>query len=418
MSEPLPATVRAAAVGARDVRDEFTVIVEHLRPDLLRVARAAGLGPSAEDVVSDTIARHFGRVLADPPATLTAPASYQHLRASLIVSVRNAARNWHRDHRRTIPLGTGEVAALIGANEASPAHDALIFDAEDTRALREALSRLDPADAEVVRLVGLEACTVRAAAAELGLPKSTVQDTWRRVQVTLRASVDRYLDGGYCAEYAPHLALLDAQRRAQREGSDERPLDEVVGSERSEAIARHVYGTSADGDGCHTCRLTRIRQRAALRAFLPVPVLPPAGGSVLDATRDALHGMWDGACAAIGRLTDEISSCLVGGGGSAVGLGGSKAAAWVTAATLTVGAATVTPVLTNQRPSRPTAPAVHSTAGSPGGASASGHAASGAPAGRRIAPRAVAPRAAAPPRARSRGSTGAGSAAAEFTPGP
>ena len=58
----------------------------------------------------------------------------------------------------------------------------------------------------------------------LGVPKSTVHDAWSRVQRSIRLSVDRYLEGGYCKESAPYLALLDAQRRAERDGSEDRPF--------------------------------------------------------------------------------------------------------------------------------------------------------------------------------------------------
>ncbi len=380
------------------------------------MALTAGVGAAADDLVSDVIARHLVRMRADPPATFATPDAYQHLRASLLVSVRNAARNWLRDNRRTVAVDGEALLGLIGASGASPLEEVL-FDDEDARALREAVARLAPAEARVAQLLGVEEYSTREAARMLGVPKSTVQDAWIRAQRSIRLSVDRYLDGGYCKESSPYLALLDAQRRAEGEGSADRPLDDALGPERAAAIARHVYGTEAAAGGCPACRLARARERAALRSFLPpLFIAPPAGR--LDALRDTLVGIWDGAVGALGRFADDATGVLVGAGGGAAGLGGGKAAALLTSATLAVGASSVAPRLVTEHASpRPARVLVTRPAPAPAPTAAVRPKRASPPAAQATPPsttRSAARRASAQPRPAS----GAGSAVREFTPGP
>ncbi len=421
----MPGALRRALAGERSPRAQFTQIVDHLRPELVRVARAAGVGASAEDVVSDVITRYLTRTLADPPATYATPGAYQHLRAGLLVSVRNAARNWHRDNRRTIHLEGDVLVDLLDSPDGHSTVEDVLFEEEDARALRDAVSRLGAAEAQVAQLIGVEEFSARAAAAMLGVPKSTVHDAWSRVQRSLRTSVDRYLDGGYCEECAPHLALLDAQRRAERDGCEDRPLDEAVGAERAAAIARHVYGSPAagDDDGCRVCRLTRTRERAALRAFLPASFLAPAPASA-GSVHDMLVSLWDATVGALGRLVDDASGVLLGAGGTAAGIGGGKAAALITSATLAIGASSIAPHLVTERPARPpaTVQVTQRTAAAAAISVAPRRSPAMVPRTATVAPRRVkggpAPRRAPAARGTRQASATGGSALREFTPGP
>lgn len=363
------------------------------------------------------IARHLVRITNDPPPTFATPDAYQHLRASLLVSVRNAARNWLRDNRRTIAVDGEVLLDLMGASGSAAPLEEVLFDDEDVRALRDAVGRLGPAEARVAQLVGVEEYSAREAARMLGVPKSTVQDAWSRAQRSIRLSVDRYLEGGYCKESSPYLALLDAQRRAEGEGSADRPLDDAIGPERAAAIARHVYGTDAAADGCPACRLARARERAALRSFLP-PLLVASPAGRLDSLRDAVVGLWDAAVGALGRLADDVTGVLVGAGGGAAGLGGGKAAALLTSATLAVGASSIGPRLVTQHSSpRPTRVLVARPSPAPAPAAAvraKRASAAAVPTARTAARRPAARRVAVQSRPRS----GGGSAVREFTPGP
>ena len=413
--EPIPPVVRRALAAERQWQAQFTVIVDQLRPELTRAAHAAGVGVGADDVVSDVIARRLVRLMAEPPTTFATPDAYQHLRASLLVSVRNAARNWLRDNRHTIAVNGEALLDLMGPSVATSPIDLLVDD-EESRALQDAVARLTPAEARVAQLVGVEEFSAREAARILGVPKSTVQDAWSRAQQSIRSSVERYLDGGYCEESGPYLALLDIQRRAERDGSADRPLDEAVGSERAVQIARHVYGADATIDGCSACRLARARERAALRSFLPpVLIVPPTGR--LDSVRDTVLGVWDATIGALGRFVDDATGVLVGAGGGAAGLGGGKAAALLTSATLAVGASTVAPRLVTEhfepRPARvviagPTPAVVPATV--PRRAVTQAARPAPSPAARK----ASRPAAVSQPKRQSAG----GGALAEFTPGP
>lgn len=412
--EPIPPIVRRALAAEREWQAQFTVIVDHLRPELTRAAHAAGVGAGADDVVSEVIARRLVRSMAEPPTTFATPDAYQHLRASLLVSVRNAARNWLRDNRRTIAVNGEALLDLMGSSVATSPIDLLVDD-EESRALQDAVARLTPAEARVAQLVGVEEFSAREAARILGVPKSTVQDAWSRAQRSIRSSVERYLDGRYCEESAPYLALLDIQRRAERDGSADRPLDEAVGSERAVQIARHVYGAGATTDGCSACRLARARERAALRSFLPPVIIAPPTGRV-DSVREAVLGLWDATIGALGRLVDDAAGVLAGVGGGAAGLGGGKAAALLTSATLAVGASTVAPRLiaehSEPRPARtvivgPTSSAVPATVPRRTVARTA-----------RPTPVPAARKASRPPAVAQQNGSAGGGALAEFTPGP
>ena len=268
---------------------QFALIAERLRGELVGVAEACGVGSMAEDVAAEVIAGWCRRVAGDPPVTFATADAFERLRAGLLVSVRNAAMNWQRDNSRTVAVDDAALAELVGPDPHDM--DAELFDGVDVAALSEALSRLDPVQAEVARLVGLEGLSVRQAGVRLGVSKSTAAEAWVKVQAVLRGSVRRYLTGGYCREVAPHLALLDAQRRATRAGLPDRPLDDALGAVEAGRVARHVYGDPAGGGGCAACRRTRTRERAALGVFLPPPLLtPPPGFLTGFATRSRGRG--------------------------------------------------------------------------------------------------------------------------------
>ena len=348
--DPIPSDLRARLATERGAAAQFPLIAEHLRPELVRVAASCGVGWSAEDVAAEVIARRYRRVVEEPPVTFATAGAYQHLRAGLIVSVRNASMNWHRDNRRTIVVEDTALAALAGPGANSAADE--LLDEADAAALQDALWRLDPVQAEVARLVGLEARSIREVSDRLRLPKSTVADTWGRVQATLRGSVERYLAGDYCQDVAPHLALLDAQRRAEQAGRPDRPLDDAIGEVLALEVARHVYGACGDAvGGCAACRRARAWERTALGAFLPPPHVTH---DVFGPLRDAVIGAWDATFGQISRLIDDAWAGLVGPGGVAAGLGGGKVAVLITAVSATVSVPTVVPDLADRsRVARP-----------------------------------------------------------------
>ena len=340
--DPIPAELRGRLITARDPVDQFTIISDYLRPQLVRRAAACGVGHGAEDVAAEVIGHWYNRVAMAPPVTYTTPHAYQHLRADLLTSVRNAAMSWHRDtNNHTITIEGGTLTTLVGA--AADVGVEEVFDIDDALALSEALSRLDAVEAEVARMVGLEALSMREVSDRLAIPSSTVADVWGRVQQTLRVSVERYLTGEYCREAAPHLSVLDVQRHAERRGLPYRPLDDALGEVEARRVARHVYGDpQAGASGCAACRRARQRQRTALGVFLPPPLLTPA---VFDQVRDVLVGAWDATFGSLARLIDDTWTGLAGSGGAAAGLGAGKVAALVAAATVAVTAPTVVPDL-------------------------------------------------------------------------
>ncbi len=412
-------------VAERDPVGQFTIITEYLRPVLVRRAAACGVGHCAEDVAAEVIGSWYNRVALARPVTYATPHAYQHLRADLLTSVRNAAMSWHRDtDNHTIPVSDEALTALAGAVADAGVDE--VFDTEDVLALSEALSRLDTTEADVARLVGLEAVSIREVSDRTGIPASTVADVWGRVQETLRGSVERYLTGEYCREAAPHLALLDVQRHAEDRGLTFRPLDDQLGEVEARRVARHVYGDPQAGTvGCAACRRARGRQRTALGVFLPPPLLGPG---LFGQVRDVFVGAWDATFGALARLIDDAWTGVVGSGGAAAGFGGAKVAALVTAATMAVTAPTVVPTLIDHQPTarpavaqvatpRPTAQAAVRSAPPTTRVRASASKPTATASAKPVTKQAAGSRPARPTTSATR-SGGAGSAIAEFTPGP
>ena len=170
--EPIPVALRATLFGERDPVGQFTLIAEYLRPQLVRRAAACGVGASAEDVAAEVITHWYNCVALAAPVTYATPDAYHHLRADLLASARNAAISWHRDDdNRTITVAGGALTSLAGAVPDAGVEE--VFDTDDALALSEALSRLDAVEAEVARLVGLEALSMREVGDRLGMPAST-----------------------------------------------------------------------------------------------------------------------------------------------------------------------------------------------------------------------------------------------------
>ena len=432
----LPDDLRVALVGERDPVLQLAMICDHLRPRLIRAARQAGAGDWAEDVVADVVARRFRIVVADAPITLATPQAFNHLTASLLVSVRNAAMSHRRDTARLHLVPDYEVGALID-RDALDTQPSSVAHPDELRALAEALRGLDSRDAQIARLIGIHEMTVRDVANRLGIGASTVHDVWTRVQRIISADVERVLSGALCRQAGPHLALISSQHRSDRSGHDDSSLSDVVGVEEARRLVSHVYGSGDLLGGCPACRHALVRQRQLLHHGLPVPVIGLAGAETTDGVRELFARLWNAATTALVRMSDAIWGLVsvnpipgaAGATTTTLGIGVSKIAAVVAASALATSApALVTDMRADGRPAHPRAgTATSRTVSAPSAATthaAQRRTAATAQSGRAATRSAASPTASQPTRhapasaTSDRAASAPARAAAEFSPGP
>jgi DNA-directed RNA polymerase specialized sigma24 family protein len=340
-------------------RDQLIAIAEHERRRLERSVAGMVGATNAEDVVSEVIVRQLERHATDPTTSYASVEGYHRLRASLIRSTRNAAIDMTRRRAwaEVLAGGPGDPhlrGALLGCGGDPDGDSAAgsLAAALDGAALYDALRRIDPADADVLRVKLMEGATFAGLAEHLGVRSTNA--AYKRYLRAIRAAqsaLARYGAGGYCADSAPYLALL-AQEVAG--DLDHRPLSEILGEARAEAIRLHVWGASdtPGDDGCHGCQIATRREGRALAMFLPpallaMPVPRPAGlVAAVAGVRDAVTTWLEGVLTGLGPAAP--------GGAGLLGRG----AALTAAATLTLGgAATIRTLTPGGTPPAP-APAV------------------------------------------------------------
>ncbi len=172
----VPAGLAERLARLPDPRDQLVAIAEHERPRLeRRTAAMVGL-TNAQDVVSEVIVRHLEAHLAQPRPSYLGVEGYHRLRASLIRSARNAAVDFGRRRAwaEVLAGGPGDPAlegALLGRAPATDDDDAddSLPSRLDAAALYDALRRLKPRDADVLRVKLVERRTFAELARHLGV---------------------------------------------------------------------------------------------------------------------------------------------------------------------------------------------------------------------------------------------------------
>jgi RNA polymerase sigma factor (sigma-70 family) len=322
----LPADLAARLRGVDDPLEQLGLIFEHHRPRVEALVRArVGDHAAAEDAALTLAERLLRRHQRQEVGDYREPAEYRALVGAMMIGARNLARDARRDGWREVPMEPDEAAEPLGAvpSRADSPEGAALGDAE-LGPLFDALRRLPAREGRVLRLVEVDELTIRAAGERLGLSKSAVFRVYKRARGRLDAELARSREGSWCAEYAPHLAALEAEIVAVRDGLPDRPLAARLGAERAEEIRAHVWGDPQNelDPGCLACRGVRRRERAGLRLVVPPHVLAPVAVGLLGWLKGGIAGLW--------RLLH--------------GLAGGKTAALVAAGTLTV--ATGVPVAT------------------------------------------------------------------------
>ncbi|MEZ4262933.1 MAG: sigma-70 family RNA polymerase sigma factor [Polyangiaceae bacterium] len=157
-----------------DPLERLSQIVREERRALVAVARSEGLlAEEAVECVQDALAVFLGRD-AEPESAL----------ASLKTTVRNAARNFRRRHRRSLPHAPIEVGREPAAD--APDAEQLLAHAEDVVRLRACVAELCSVQRAVVMLRLLEERSGEDVAEVLGISRAYVDVLVHRAKGSLR----------------------------------------------------------------------------------------------------------------------------------------------------------------------------------------------------------------------------------------
>lgn len=141
--------------------------------DLLSYFRRRVGDDHAADLLAGTLTTAWRRV-----ALL--PADHESARRWLFGIAHNVLLNDARSRRRQDRLAD-RLRSILTTNTAAPADQGV--------EVRDAIARLDPVLAELVRLVHWEGFTLSEAADVLGRPASTVRNEYARAKAQLRATL-------------------------------------------------------------------------------------------------------------------------------------------------------------------------------------------------------------------------------------
>jgi RNA polymerase sigma-70 factor, ECF subfamily len=155
--------------------ERLSQIVRAERGALVRIARSEGLSPEdALECVQDALCTFLTREQKGEGI----PA--EHAVASLVVMVRNAARNERRRHRHVMPHAPTETPSE------SPDAELLLASAEDVVRLRACVAELCSVQRAVVMLRLLEERSGEDVAAVLGITRSHVDVLVHRAKASLK----------------------------------------------------------------------------------------------------------------------------------------------------------------------------------------------------------------------------------------
>ncbi len=435
----VPTHIAMRLRGVTDGAEQLGAIAHHTLPELIgKIAWQVGHA-KAEDLAMDVIERHLTEHRKNPRDSYHHVDEYHRLRASLIRSTVNASIDHLRRKSTRVEMSVGSFfddgdhdMAVAGGDLPIDECDEALHRHLDAAALYDGLRRVDARDAELLRMK-LDGATFTELADHLGVrSKNAAFKQYQRALSAAQTILERYGAGGYCAEYGASLLLLRQEAAATDDGA-ERPLTDMVGTDRAREIRLHVYGDPAiaSDDGCAGCRNAGREHEVILGSFLPPPLLLIPAAGLLAAVKGAVGGAWSG-------LTSWLGGLFGGGGGAAAGAGvAAKCTAVIAATAVAVGGSVTVRNAVHRSPPKPVpakvsamtpAPAVVFTprrTTRPRTSTATTKASAATPA--RITTRAGSPAAEFTPTPRSRTSAprkrspraaAGGNAAAEFAPGP
>ncbi len=156
-------------------RDRLTRVLGDAAGDLLMYLRRRVAPEDAADLVGETMLTAWRRL-----ASL--PDDDERTRMWLFGIARNHLLNHHRVSGRRAKFAAVLRALAPTAPSASSA-------ADDGAEVRDAIARLDPDLAEIVRLVHWDGFTLAQAAEVVGVPASTARGRYQRARAELRAAL-------------------------------------------------------------------------------------------------------------------------------------------------------------------------------------------------------------------------------------
>lgn len=161
--------------------------------DLLYYFERRAAPDTAADLVAETMLIAWQREKDHPEGTETS-------RMWLFGIARNVLKNSERGARRRHRLAS-KLKMMLHPDEAS-------HSADDGVEVRDAIEQLDPALAELVRLVHWEGFSINDAGQLLGLPSSTARGSYQRAKQQLREALEPgNSEAQHCPATLPHVDL-------------------------------------------------------------------------------------------------------------------------------------------------------------------------------------------------------------------
>lgn len=143
-------------------------------PDLLAYFERRLPSADAADALAETMMTAWRRISALPDNT-------EQARMWLFVIARNVLANAERGERRRWRLGN-KLRLLLNPAESPPS--------DEGAEVRDAVARLDPELAELVRLVHWDGFSLTEAAQVLEIPSSTARGRYQRAKAVLRSVLE------------------------------------------------------------------------------------------------------------------------------------------------------------------------------------------------------------------------------------
>ncbi|GAA1168813.1 RNA polymerase sigma factor [Nesterenkonia sandarakina] len=148
---------------------------------------------AAADLMAETMLTAWQREKDHPEGT-------ESSRMWLFGIARNVLKNSERGARRRHRLAS-KLRKLLHPDEAS-------HSADDGVEVRDAIEQLDPALAELVRLIHWEGFSINDAGQILGLPSSTARGSYQRAKQQLREALEPgNSEAQHCPATLPHVDL-------------------------------------------------------------------------------------------------------------------------------------------------------------------------------------------------------------------
>ncbi|WP_167047537.1 RNA polymerase sigma factor [Salinibacterium sp. ZJ454] len=156
--------------------DRLSEVLTAVAPDLLKYLQRRVNGADAADLLAETMTTAWRR-------EHLLPGEPEQARMWLYGIARNTLLNAERSERRRLRLAD-RLRSMLAVH-----HDAVGQPADTGGEVRDAIERLEPHLAELIRLVHWDGLTLVDAAALIGIPASTARGRYQRAKQELREAL-------------------------------------------------------------------------------------------------------------------------------------------------------------------------------------------------------------------------------------